>query len=144
MEENLLSALPTFKLYNNISVRLATFLGGPLAAGYLIAENFKELGEHSKIRMTWIISIVTTILICVIGVLLSKIKSFPNYIVPIIYTWTASYLVQHFQGDNIKLHIEEGGRFYSRWRAALVGIIALAILIVVFVAVFIIIGTPQA
>ncbi|MCZ4320240.1 hypothetical protein O4H26_14700 [Aequorivita viscosa] len=31
------------KLYSTIAISIATFFGGPLAAGYLIGENFKAL-----------------------------------------------------------------------------------------------------
>ncbi|WHT40394.1 hypothetical protein QNH98_07395 [Myroides sp. mNGS23_01] len=36
------------KLYTPNAIRLATFLGGPLIAGYLIRENYLALQEEKK------------------------------------------------------------------------------------------------
>jgi hypothetical protein len=138
LEENLLSTLPAFKLYDNIAIRIGTFLGGPLATGYLMAENFKQLGQEDKVKNTWIISIIATIVICTIAVLVPK--DFPGYILPVLYTGIASYLVQRFQDVQIKFHIEEGGQLYSRWRAALVALVGLLLIVVICAAIFIVLG----
>ena len=129
MEENILEEAPQFKLYKDFAVRVGTFFGGPLVAGYLIAENFKNLGEKNKIKMTWIITIIATILIFVIAYFVSTSTSFPSYILPLVYTGIASALVQQMQGPRIKSHEADGGQFYSAWRALLVGAIGLAITI---------------
>lgn len=50
MEENVLQPIPTFKLYKDKAIYLGTFIGGPLVAGYLIAENFKQLGQLGKVK----------------------------------------------------------------------------------------------
>ena len=138
LEENLLSTLPAFKLYDNIAIRIGTFLGGPLATGYLMAENFKQLGQEDKVKNTWIISIIATIVVCTIAVLVPK--DFPGYILPVLYTGIASYLVQRFQDVQIKFHIEEGGQLYSRWRAALVALVGLLLIVVICAAIFIVLG----
>ena len=48
MEETLAIKIPTQKIYKNRAIEIATFLGGPLVAGYLIAENFKAFNEPDK------------------------------------------------------------------------------------------------
>ncbi|HTE34636.1 MAG TPA: hypothetical protein VK666_29860 [Chryseolinea sp.] len=138
MEENLLVAPPTFKLYSNRSIYIGTFLGGPLAAGYLIAENFKALGQPDKIRNTWIIAILATIAIFVAAFLIPGLEKIPPYIVPLIYTTIAQFILQRLQGPSIKLHDEKGGFFFSVWRAVLIGIIGVAITIAIAVVVLLV------
>ena len=53
----------TRKIYSNRLIELGTLLGGPLVAGYLIAENFKTLNEPEKVKITWIFSILATVII---------------------------------------------------------------------------------
>lgn len=51
------------KIYSSKAISGATFLGGPLAAGYLISENFKGLNRHDEGRKSLIIGIITTIIL---------------------------------------------------------------------------------
>src|SRR6187200_478744 len=121
MENNLLSQVPDFKLYKDKLVYTSTFLGGPLAAGYLIAQNYKHLGKEEKVKNTWIIAIISTIIIFGGAFFIPGIENMPKYIIPIMYTGIAQFLVQRFQGKEIKAHIEQGGETYSVWRAVLIG-----------------------
>lgn len=45
------------------------------------------------------------------------------------------WLVQYLQGAQIKAHTQAGGEAYSRWRAALIGVIGAIITLVAFFAV---------
>lgn len=128
---------PTHKIYKDRAVWLGAFLGGPLAAGYIIAENFKAFNQPDKAKKTWIYTIVATIVI--FGGIFSIPDSvkIPNQIIPLIYTGIAYYLVQHFQGANITAHINSGGQLHSWWRTLSVGLVGLAIIIIaVFSIVF--------
>jgi hypothetical protein len=135
MEENLLVAPPAFKLYRDKSIYVGTFLGGPLAAAYLITENFKALGQSDKIRNTWIIAILATIAIFSAALLIPGVQKLPPWVIPLIYTAIAQLIVQRFQGVALKRHEEKGGSFFSVWRAVLAGIISVAITIAVAVVV---------
>jgi len=121
--------LPNFKLYNDWAIYVGTFLGGPLVAGYLAAENFKELGEPDKVRNTWIVAIGATILIFGSIFLIPNIEKIPNYIIPITYTLIAQFLVRRFQGAAIKNHIQNGGQVYSTWRSVWIGLVGLVVLL---------------
>ena len=136
MEENLLPITPSFKLYKDRAIYIGTFIGGPLVAGYLAAENFKQLGQEEKAKASWIIAILSTIVIFGGIFLVSNIDKVPRYIIPLIYTLIAQFLVKKYQGDAIETHIEKGGLLYSIWRAVLIGLIGLVIL---FIVIFIII-----
>ncbi len=135
MEENLLPSQPTFKLYKDRAIYVGTFLGGPLVAGYLAAENFKQLGQKDKVKTTWIIAILATIIIFSGIFLIPNIEKVPNYIIPLVYTAIAQFLVQKFQGSAIKTHIEIGGQTYSIWRVVWIGLVGLVILLAIIFAI---------
>jgi peptidoglycan/LPS O-acetylase OafA/YrhL len=128
MEENVLSLPPDFKIYKERAIYVGTFLGGPLVAGYLAAENFKKLAQPDKARSAWLIAIASTIALVAIVFLIPNIEKIPSYIIPIIYAGLAQYLVQKNQGAAIKLHVEKGGPVFSVWRAAWLGLIGAAVL----------------
>ncbi|HVT85837.1 MAG TPA: hypothetical protein VHD35_11600 [Chitinophagaceae bacterium] len=131
MEENLFPSTPAFKLYKDRAIYVGTFLGGPLVAGYLAAENFKQLGQTDRVKTTWIIAILATMIIFGAVFLIPNIEKVPNYIIPLIYTGIAQFLVQKYQGLAIKTHIAAGGQTYSVWRAVWIGLVGLAILIAI-------------
>jgi hypothetical protein len=135
MEENLLTAPPAFKLYKDRTVYVGTFLGGPLVAGYLAAENYKNLGQTDKVKTTWAIAIVSTLLIFGGVFLIPNIEKMPRYIIPILYGGIAQYLVQKYQGAAIKSHIAEGGQVYSVWRGVWIGAVGAVILVAILFAV---------
>jgi hypothetical protein len=130
MEDNLLLSRPTFKLYKDIYV--GTFLGGPLVAGYLATENCKQLGQTDKVKTIWAIAILATIIIFGGVFLIPNIMKVPIYIIYLIYTGIAQFLIQKFQGEAIKAHIAAGGQTYSVRRVLYIGLVGLVILIAIF------------
>ena len=135
MEENLLSIPPNFKLYKDRAIYVGTFLGGPLVEGYLAAENFKQLGQQDKVKTAWTIAIIATVVIFGGIFLVPDIKKVPRYIIPLIYTAIAQFLIQKYQGVAIKTHIENGGKTYSVWRAVWIGLVGLVILMAIIFAI---------
>lgn len=127
MEQTLDIQKPTEKIYKDRAIWVGTFLGGPLVAGYLIAENFKAFNEFDKAKMTWIYTIITTIVVFGGVFLIPDNVKIPNQVIPLIYTAIAYYLVQHFQGQNISTHLDSGGQLFSWWRTIAVGLIGLVI-----------------
>jgi len=118
------------KLFSSRAISGATFLGGPLAAGYLINKNFKALNKPVEARITLIIGIITTILLFVGLFLLPEklIESIPRQLIPIIYTGIIWGIVEWKQGDILKIHKENNNSFFSGWRAAGIGFISLLII----------------
>jgi hypothetical protein len=127
--EDILIAPPDYKLYNDRAIFIGTFLGGPLAAGYLLAENYRHLGERSNARKTWLFTILGFLLIFGIAFLTPASGNSMGYLLPILYSYIASYLAKRLQGDLVKLHLQKMGVLYSNWRAVVVALIALAITI---------------
>ncbi|OUL63623.1 hypothetical protein [Flavobacterium sp. AJR] len=135
MEELKENEVPTQKIYKDRAIWVGTFLGGPLAAGYLIAENFKAFNDTKKAKTTWIIAIIATIAIFGGAFLIPEDVKVPNQIIPLIYTGIAFYFVQHFQGQKINEHINSGGSFFGWWRTIGISFIALLITFSVIICV---------
>jgi hypothetical protein len=134
MDENIFPEKPESKLYTESAIRIATFLGGPLVTGYLLADNYRQLGETKKIQTTWAIAIFATVAIFVIGFYLPE--KTPPYLLPIAYTIGAYYLAQNLQGARIKAHIAAGGETWSIWRAVAAGLVGLIIIVAIALAAF--------
>src|SRR5205823_13565483 len=96
--------------------------------------------ETEMAKRTWVIAIAATILIFGTIFLIPDSVHIPNGLIPIIYTWIAYYLAQRLQGSRIRQHIESGGPTYSNWRAALVGVIGLLIIVSVVIVLLLFIG----
>lgn len=129
MENNILSPRPEFKFYQHTAIYVGTFLGGPLVAGYLISENYKQLGQQKNAEKTWKYAIATTIVMFAIAFLIPCIEKVPVYLAPLIYTGIASDLFKHLQENQIISHKEKGGQVYSVWRAVFIGIAGLIIML---------------
>jgi hypothetical protein len=136
MEEISEVQTPEQKIYKDRAIYVGTFIGGPLVAGYLIAENFKTFNEPGKARMAWIYSIIATIIIFGGVFLIPDIEKVPRQVIPLAYTLIAYYLVKHYQGENINLHINSGGEIYNWWRTLGVALIGLIIMLIVLYVVF--------
>jgi hypothetical protein len=117
------------RIYKDRTIWIATYLGGPLVAGYLIAENFKAFNETDKAKKTWICTIIGTIIIFVgiFSIPDNIIESIPKHFIPLIYTAIAYGFVKHYQEKNISAFIALGGRPFGWWKIIIVSLIGLAI-----------------
>jgi hypothetical protein len=113
----------TKKTYKDQAIRVATFLGGPLVAGYLIAENYKAFNELEKVKMTWVYTVVATVVIFGGVFFIPDSVNIPKIIIPLVYSWVTFYIVQSFQGAQMKTHMEQGGETFSWGRTLLIGLI---------------------
>ncbi len=130
MEETSNGQTSKNKIYKDRAIWVGTFLGGPLAAGYLIAENYKAFNDTDKAKKTWIYAIIATVVVIGGVFLIPDNFKIPNQIIPLIYTAIAYYLVQNFQGQNISAHLNSGGQVFGWWRTIAVGLIGLAITVI--------------
>lgn len=132
-----------YRLYSDRAIFIATVLGGPLVAGYLVSTNFNLTGERKKAKTAWIISIIASIIIFGSIFLIPAIEKAPNFLIPLIYGSIAQALVKKYQGAMIEHHIQDGGTMHSSWRAAGISIIGAAItLAILLVIVYFIYGIP--
>ena len=89
------------KVYKERAIWVGSFLGGPLIAGYLLAENFRTLNQPHKIKPTYIITLLATFLIFGSVLILPENTNIPRQLVPIIYTVIAYGLFKKYQSTSI-------------------------------------------
>jgi hypothetical protein len=118
------------QLYSQGAIGIATFVGGPLAAGVLVRRNYINLGNDQYGKHALSIGIISTLLI--FGLLFSVpehiVDKIPNFVIPAVYTAIISFVVEKLQGEDLKKHKDSNGVFYSGWKAAGVGFVCMIIL----------------
>lgn len=132
MQEDILTEVPVKKLYKEGSISIAAFLAGPLAGGYLMAENFRSLGKPVAARITIIGTIAFILLLLLISVFPIADK-IPNILFSVLYALTASFITRKFQHSGIQQHLSLGGAMYSGSRVFLIGIICLVLTIAILI-----------
>jgi hypothetical protein len=123
IEKSVFEEVPTEKIYSEKEINLATFMGGPLVAGYLMAENFKVFGDFNKVKKTWIIAVLSTILVFGLIFLIPESIHIPNVLFPLIYVGITSYFIKKYQEQKINEHLKNGGEQYNWWRTIAISII---------------------
>ena len=141
--EDVLTRPPTYKLYKDSHIGIATFLGGPLVGGYLAAENFKHIGQARGARNAWIIGVAATILVFSAVFFIPGIEHVPAYVIPLIYSTVTRVLIQKYQGPAIRAHAANGGQYYSGWRAAGISLIGVVLILAFLFAVIYLADNPR-
>jgi uncharacterized membrane protein YbaN (DUF454 family) len=126
---------PTGKIYPEKMIWRATILGGPLVAGYLIAENYKTFDAPEKATKTWIIAVLVTVAIFAAVFAIPDSVKIPNMVFPFIEAFIASIIVQKFQRADIANHENTGGPAHGGWRVFAVGIIGCAVTLLAALAI---------
>jgi len=87
-EEIEVNATEHLKFYSQGAIAMATFFGGPLAAGILIRENYKKFNDAKNGNRALIIGIISTILLFGFIFLIpeSIIEKIPSPVIPAVYT----------------------------------------------------------
>lgn len=123
------------RLYSQKAITLSAFIGGPLAAGILIRRNSLNLKREKEGRMALAISIAFTILLSagLISIPEDILDKIPSALIPGLYIGIIYLIVNKIHGPILIRHKEEEGLFYSNWKAAGIGAIALIIMCAIFV-----------
>lgn len=121
----------TKKLFSQRSIGIATFFGGPAAAGYLVKKNYEAYNQEDNGKKAFIIGIISTILIFagIFSIPEHILDKIPNAVIPAIYTAIIYLIVEKIQGNRIKEHKDSGGEFYSGWKATGIGAVFMVILL---------------
>jgi hypothetical protein len=119
--------------YSQKAIALATYLGGPLAAGYLVKQNFIALGNEDHGKLSLIIGAISTLLIfaAIFSIPEHIIDKIPNALIPGIYMPIIYLIVEKLQGKELQEHKNNNGNFFSLWKATGIGIICTMIYLVV-------------
>ncbi len=131
-----LSRATNFKLYSKRAILFATFVGSPLAGGYLMKSNLLSLGQNELAKKVFTISTVSTFLILTLFIFLpeSLVDKIPNSLFPAIYTTMFAVYIEKFMGSELKEHRNEGREFHSGWKAFGICLLALIPILVYIIA----------
>ena len=122
------------KLYSGSNIVGSALFGGPLAAGYLLSRNFKNLGNGDAARTSLLIAIGVIVLLAGIQSMIpAQMDKIPLFLFPIAFVAIANYLVDRFQTQQIKQHIENGGKTASWLNALGISIVSLLLTFVIFI-----------
>lgn len=135
MQEPIFFSTITDKLYNERAILIATFIGGPLAGGYLLAKNFGTLNEPVKASRTWMITIGIFLLLAG-SLFVPAMDKIPAIVYSFVFCYAAHLAARKFQGSGITLHQVNGGQLYSTWRAVLVGLACMGLMVALIFGIF--------
>jgi len=122
------------QLYKQSAMVVAGLFGGPLASAYVVAHNFKVLGDRTKMYLTWIIASLILVSDLVLNSLFPELPGFVSSIIVLILLIG---LMNWFQAKAIDKYIDEGHEPFSNWKGLRVGLISLAIIWgIIFIAGF--------
>jgi len=116
-------------LFTERAISGSTLLGGPLAGIYLIAHNFREIGNDSAARLTRIIGIISIVIMVPLQLsiphrFMSKSLSLLFYL---LWVMPAYHVVKMYQREEIDYHLSSGGKKGSAWKAAGIGFLAMIV-----------------
>jgi len=117
---------PEVPLYSVPNIALASFLGGPLAAGWLVSVNYRRMNEPRAARNALIQGGIATLALVglMIGLPPSWVEQVPGVTVPLIYTGLIWMLADRLQGRALAAHFARGGLRHSLWRAVGISLVA--------------------
>ena len=112
-------------IYTPFQVRLASFLGGPLASVYSLYQNFKQLHDAQGMRLTLVLGLGFCALL--FGILPFLPERMPNQILPLAYSFAAGWIASSKQlnKDQIKQSTQYQRR--SGWNVTAVTLISLVV-----------------
>ncbi len=109
MEEQTTPQKPKGYIFKDRFMLQITMLGGPITAGYIIACNFKVLGDAENERRTWIYTGVVCVAIMIALYFLRYQENFPPILIPILYGAIANSYMKATQRQKIEDFIKAGG-----------------------------------
>lgn len=122
----------TEKVYKDREIWVATLLGGTLAAGYMVAKNYRAFGETDKIWKTWLATVAATAFVLLVS-FAPYIDRLPNHLFSLVCAGIIVVLVQMYQGEKIRTHVRAGGRIQSWWKTLGVSMAGFCITVILFV-----------
>ena len=122
MQEPLFSPSFDRKLYTERAILIGTFIGGPLAGGYLLAQNFSTLDKKADAGRTWLI-VTVLMLLTMSTAFVPALDSIPAFVYSFVFCLAAHSAARKLQGSQIHFHQENGGSMHNTWKAVLVGVV---------------------
>ena len=117
------------RLFTEKATAVASGIGGPLAGAYLIARNFRSLGNERAAKITMIVGGIFTVALFTMPAVLpsSVLEKVPEHLVPAAYGLIGYVVVKKLQQEDIEAHLKAGGKKGSWQMIVGTGITALAL-----------------
>lgn len=129
------------KIYSYMSVGLATFFGGPVAAAYLLSKNYRAFNLPNAAIVTWVIAVIAEIGIIAAFVAAPGVADL-SFIIPLAYTAIVLLLTYVLQGRQMATYYSNGGEAFAYSWGIGIGLLILGItLVILFIAVIILLVT---
>lgn len=127
------------KLFSHKAIIIATFFGGPLAAGYMIKKNFIAQGNIDYANRTFLFSIVLLAMVLTTLFALPEdvVDKIPNTLFPLLYMLLVHVFNKKYHGEFLEQHAANTGRFYSGWDVVKITIVALVVTLLLIIALLI-------
>lgn len=137
------TTISTNKFYSMPAILMASYLGSPMAASFLIRRNYINVGKNREGSYALVIGIIATALILTGCLFIPEeiIDKIPNILIPAIYTTALFPIAEHLQGYMLREHKASEGAFYSIWRAVWIALVAgIAMVAVIFIVMLILLS----
>jgi len=117
------------RMYSPLQVYIGSFLGGPIFTVFSLRKNFLAMTDHERALKTLVLG---AFLCFVFLVLIPFIpESFPNLILPILYSLLGKFLVERFQLNKAEINASSEYRFESNWKVFALGILLLLVFLAI-------------
>jgi hypothetical protein len=116
-------------IYTPFQVRVASFIGGPIAPVYTLYANFKQLNDERRARLTLLLGIAFNALL--LAVLPFLPERFPRQIVPLAYAIAAGEFAKSMQLTKDQVEMSTQYRRHTGWRVAGVSVVSFIAFVIV-------------
>ncbi len=140
MEEIIDYEAPKLKVYKVNAMWLATFLGGPLAAGYIFTQNYKAMGEARLARISLTITLVVSSLLFSIALFVPEGSILSSRFLPILTVIIAQSLCKRLQGAKLESYATDASMYFGWGRVFLISVIGLLLTFAIFLIVLYLMG----
>jgi hypothetical protein len=129
-----------YRLYKVSGIAVASIFGSILAGGLLMALNYRMLGRQDLARKAFILTLVATLLVFVIAFQIPPDWHVPDSVFTAPQIALMIYLAKWAQGEDIAIHVRNGGALASNWKAFGISLVVLLVLLAIL---FLVIAGPQ-
>jgi hypothetical protein len=123
--------LPMITMYSPGQIAWATYLGAPIAGCWLLALNYRRLGDARAANLALISGLIGTVLLLALAFVLPE--RFPKFVVPAAYTFVMYRCVRALQGKVYEDRLANGANKGSVWVATGIGILCLILILTAIV-----------
>lgn len=123
-EEDSPAPIPSYKLFDSDAVTVASVLGGPVPGTMLMACNYRRLGQNDNAAAMLFAGLAGT---AAIAWLVSLLPSGTSAVVGVLLVVAMRNIANSLQGPAVDNHVNRGGGLGSKWAAAGVGTVFLAL-----------------